>query len=149
MNLWPPFLFNAIRVQEISDDWKRVRVRLGKRWYNGNYVGTHFGGNLFAMCDPFPMINLLQLVGRDHFVWDKAAEIEFMAPGRDDVFAAIDVNDAILDTIRAATANGDKYLHWFDIDVRSSAGELIAKVRKQVYFRRKPAHRPENDAATV
>lgn len=144
MNLWPPFLFNAIRVQEVAADWRSARVVLRKRWYNSNYVGTHFGGNLFAMTDPFWMLLLIQLLGRDYFVWDKAAEIEFVAPGRSDVFTTFTIDDAMLETIRAATRNGDKYLHWFDNEVRGTDGELVARVRKQVYFRRKPARRPES-----
>ena len=28
MNLWPPFLFNSIRVQHVSEDWSELRVVL-------------------------------------------------------------------------------------------------------------------------
>ncbi|MEO6687568.1 MAG: DUF4442 domain-containing protein [Dokdonella sp.] len=141
MNLWPPFLFSGIRVLEISADWRYVRVVLRRHWYNRNFVGTHFGGSLFAMTDPFWMIPTLECLGSEYIVWDKAAEIEFVAPGRSDVFAEFRIDDATLDEIRAATASGEKYLRWFDTEVRSGDGELIARVRKQLYVRRKPAAR--------
>ena len=32
-----------------------MTVKLTLRWYNRNYVGTHFSGNLFTMTDPFYM----------------------------------------------------------------------------------------------
>lgn len=137
LNLWPPFFFNAIRVQHIGDDWRSARVVLKKRWYNRNYVNTQFGGNLFAMNDPFWMLLVMQLLGRDYIVWDKAGSIEFVAPGRGDVFAEFVVDDAVLTVIRDATANGDRYLHWFENTVHDNAGVVIAKVRKQVYVRRK------------
>src|SRR5690349_19095221 len=104
MNFWPPFLFGGIRVESISDDWRHARVRMKLRWYNRNYVGTHFGGNLFAMTDAFWMIMVLECLGRDYIVWDKAGEIEFVAPGREDVFAEFVVTEALLDELRAATA---------------------------------------------
>lgn len=139
MNLWPPLLFSGIRALAISDDWHHARVVLRRRWYNRNYVGTHFGGSLFAMTDPFWMILVLECLGRDYIVWDKAAEIEFVAPGRGDVFADFTVEDAVLDEIRAAAADGGKVLRWFEVAVRSPQGEVIARVRKQLYIRRKRA----------
>lgn len=141
LNLWPPFLFCGIRVLGISDDWRRARVVLRKRWYNRNYVGTQYGGSLFSMTDPFWMVLTLQCLGRDYIVWDKAAEIEFIAPGRDDVFAEFHIDDAMLDDIRAATADGEKTLHWCETPITTASGELVARVRKQLYVRRKPAAR--------
>jgi acyl-coenzyme A thioesterase PaaI-like protein len=137
MNLWPPFLFSGIRVLDIAEDWRSARVVLRMRWYNRNYVGTHFGGSLFAMTDPYWMILVMECLGRDFIVWDKAADIEFVAPGRGDVFADFLVEEDALEEIRAATANGDKYLRWFPIDVSNSSGEVVARVRKQLYIRRK------------
>jgi len=144
MNLWPPFLFSGIRVLEIGEDWRHVRVVLRRRWYNRNYVGTHFGGSLFSMTDPFWMLLVMQCLGRGYMVWDKAGEIEFVAPGREDVFAEFHIDDALLDEIRTATADGSKYLRWCANDVVTASGEVVARVRKQIYVRRKP--RPTADA---
>ncbi|WP_242113139.1 DUF4442 domain-containing protein [Luteimonas aquatica] len=137
MNLWPPFLFSGIRVREIAPGWRAVRVELRQRWYNRNYVGTHFGGSLFAMTDPFWMIMALQALGRDYIVWDKAATIEFVKPGRGTVTARFALDEAALDAIRAATAGGEKTLHWFETPVTDASGETVALVRKQIYVRRK------------
>lgn len=137
MNLWPPFLFAGIRVVSIADDWSQAHVRLHRRWYNRNYVGTHFGGSLFAMTDPFWMLLVMQNLGRDYIVWDKAAQIEFIAPGRDHVQAHFLVDPERIESIRSATASGDKCLPWFDTDVVATDGTVIAQVRKQLYVRRK------------
>ena len=138
LNLWPPFLFTGIHVTDISPDWCHARVELRMRPWNRNYLRTHFGGSLFAMTDPYWMILVMECLGRDYIVWDKAAEIEFVAPGKEDVFAEFHVEDTLLDEIRAATAGGDKYLRWLPIEVRTASGELIARISKQIYVRRKP-----------
>lgn len=137
MNLWPPFLFSGIRVQAVSADWRYARVRLKLAWYNRNYVKTHFGGSLFSMTDPFWMILVMECLGRDYVVWDQAGGIEFVAPGREDVYAEFTVEETVLDELRAATATGEKCLRWFDVDVKTATGEVIARVRKQLYVRRK------------
>ena len=138
MNLWPPFLFSGIHVAAIADDWLSARVELRMRPWNRNYVGTHFGGSLFAMTDPFWMILVKERLGPGHFVWDQAGEIEFLKPGRGTVHADFRLDDGTVETIRAATAGGAKYLHWFQTEVVDAGGEVIARVRKQVYARRKP-----------
>lgn len=137
LNLFPPLLFAGIRVLDIGADWRSARVVLRRRWYNRNYVGTQFGGSLFAMTDPFWMILTLRCLGDDYIVWDKAGQIEFIAPGREDVYAQFHIDDAMLDEIRAATAGGDKYLRWCETEITTAGGELIARVRKQLYVRRK------------
>jgi acyl-coenzyme A thioesterase PaaI-like protein len=139
LNIWPPFLFSGIRVRELADDWRHARVELREHWYNRNFVGTHFGGSLFAMTDPFWMIMTLQALGDGYIVWDQAGEIEFVKPGRGTVVAEFRLDDAVLDGIRAATANGDKHLHWFETEIRDHDHAVVARLRKRVYIRRKRA----------
>ena len=142
MNLWPPFLFAGIHVAAISPDWRHARVELRMRPWNRNYVGTHFGGSLFAMTDPFWMLLLMRLLGREYYVWDQSGAIDFLKPGRGAVSARFDIDDAVLAEIRQATAGGAKYLHWFENEVVDAGGQVVARVRKQVYVRRKPDRRP-------
>jgi acyl-coenzyme A thioesterase PaaI-like protein len=134
--VWPPYLFSGIRVTHLAGDWSRARVELRARWYNRNYVGTHFGGSLFAMTDPFWMILLIRRLGPGYRVWDKAADIEFVRPGRGTVVAEFVLDEATVADIRAATAGGDKHLRWFETAVVDAQGEVVARVRKQVYVRR-------------
>ena len=140
MNLWPPFLFSGIHVADIAGDWRSARVELRMRPWNRNYVGTHFGGSLFAMTDPFWMILVKECLGPDHYVWDQAGEIEFLKPGRGTVQATFELEDGTVEAIRSATADGAKYLHWFQTEVTDAGGDVIARVRKQVYARRKRGH---------
>ena len=147
MNAWPPFLFSGIRITALADDFRHAGVELRQRWYNRNYVGTHFGGSLFAMTDPFWMLLTMRSLGRDYYVWDQAGEIRFLKPGRGTVRASFDLGEDMLEAMRAATAGGAKYLHWFDTEVVDEAGDVVAAVRKQVYVRRKPGRRDESAAA--
>ncbi len=137
LNVWPPFLFSGIHVTDISDDFRHARVELRLRWYNRNYVKTHFGGSLFSMTDPFWMILMLRRLGPDYLVWDQAGEIQFLKPGKGTVVAEFRLDDAAVDDIRAAAAGGEKVLRWFEVDIRNAESEVVARVRKQLYVRRK------------
>lgn len=137
MNIWPPFLFAGIRVTHIADDFRHARVELRQRWYNRNYVGTHFGGSLFAMADPFWMILLLRRLGPGYMVWDQAGDIRFEKPGRGTVVAEFGLEDSVVDEVRAAAEGGEKVLRWFETPILDASGEVVARYRKQVYVRRK------------
>jgi len=137
LNLWPPFLFSGIHVTRIASDWRSASVELRSRPWNRNYVGVHFGGNLFAMTDPFWMLLTLHALGDDYIVWDQAGGIEFLKPGRGTVHARFQLDDTVLGQLRTATAGGAKHLHWFETDLVDEAGEVVARVRKQLYVRRK------------
>jgi acyl-coenzyme A thioesterase PaaI-like protein len=138
LNLWPPFLATGIHVTHRAPDWRRARVELRLRPWNRNAVGTHFGGSLFAMTDPFWMLLVMRGLGRDYVVWDRSGTIDFLKPGRGVVHADFSLDEATLEAIRAETADGAKHLRWFETPVLDSAGDTVAMVRKQVYVRRKP-----------
>lgn len=141
MNCWPPFIGAGIKVMAISEDFRHVRVRLKAGRLRRNYVGTHFGGSLFAMTDPYWMIMTMEHLGRDYIVWDKAADIEFVKAVREPVFADFRLNDLVLDEIRAAAAGGEKVLRWMPIDVCTASGEVVAHIRKQIYVRLKTTNK--------
>lgn len=141
MNLYPPYVGAGIRVKQIADDFRHVRVKMGLHWFNRNYVRTQFGGSLYSMTDPFYMLMLMNLLGRDYIVWDKAANIDFISPGKGTVYAEFQVDDALLADIRAHTANGDKYLPELNVAIYDAEGTLVAKVRKTLYVRLKPQAR--------
>lgn len=142
MNLWPPYRGAGIKVREISPDWRFVRVELVARRLNRNYVGTHFGGSLFAMADPFLMLMYLESLGRRYIVWDHSAAIRFVKPGRGTVHAEFRLSETDLDAVRVAAADGRKHLREHEVDVIDEDGEVVATIARTLYFRLKPRHRP-------
>ena len=142
MKYWPPFLGAGIRVRRLSEDFRDavVELRLGR--FNRNYVGTHFGGSLYAMTDPFFMIMLLHNLGDDYLVWDKSGSIEYVAPGRGTVSAHFHLSERRIAEIRAEAAGGAKIFPEFEVNVKDEAGAIVARVRKTLYVRLKPKKRP-------
>lgn len=137
MNTWPPFFFAGIRILEISPDYRRARVKLVKKTFNSNYVGTLFGGSLFSMTDPFFMIMTMKNLGEKYIVWDKRGEIEFVSPGKATVYGEFQITDEDLEDIRKNVADIGKYLKWFEVELKTAEGVLVAIVKKQIYFRAK------------
>jgi len=137
VNLWPPFLGMGIRVKHIASDMKSIDVEMKLRWWNANYVGTQFGGSLFAMTDPFYMLMLMGNLGREYIVWDKAATIRYRKPGRGTVRAEFRLSDAQIDDVREKLQTLSKYEPVFTVEVKDEQGTVIAEVEKVLHIRRK------------
>lgn len=137
INLWPPFLGAGIRVKHIAPDMKAVHVEMNLRWWNANYVGTHFGGSLFAMTDAFYMLMIMANLGPGYIVWDKAANIRYRRPGKGMVRAEFRLTDAQLDDIREKLKTLPKYEPVFSVEVKDEKGTVIAEVEKLLHVRRK------------
>jgi acyl-coenzyme A thioesterase PaaI-like protein len=138
LSLYPPYLGAGIQVRP-SADLSSFEVRMKIRFWNRNYVGTAFGGSLYAMCDPFFMLILIEALGRDYVVWDKAATIRFRRPGRGTVKATFHIPQERIDEIRAEADAGGKVEPVFTVEVLDEQGEIVADVEKLLYVRRKAA----------
>jgi acyl-coenzyme A thioesterase PaaI-like protein len=137
LNLWPVFRGAGIRVREIAPDFRCVTVELRAKLLNRNWVGTHFGGSLFAMTDPFFMIMMMQNLGREYIVWDKSGAVRFLKPARGTVTARFRLDEADVAKAREATAAGEKYEPTFRVDIVDAEGVTVADVEKTLYIRKK------------
>jgi acyl-coenzyme A thioesterase PaaI-like protein len=136
LNAYPPYAGAGIVVTHVAADGSEIRVRMPLTERNRNLVGTHFGGSLYAMVDPHLMILLMRRLGPGYVVWDRSAAIDFRRPGRGTVHATIRVTDGEVDAIVAATANGDKHLPEWTLEIVDDDGGLVATVHKTLYVRR-------------
>ena len=141
LNAYPPYAGAGIVVTHVAADGSEIRVRMPLTERNRNLVGTHFGGSLYAMVDPHLMILLMRRLGPGYVVWDKSAVIDFRRPGRGTVHATIRVTDTQVDAIVAATANGDRHLPEWTLEILDDDGALVATVHKTLYVRR-PSRNP-------
>jgi hypothetical protein len=137
INFWPPFLGAGIHLRRLSPDFREADVELRQRFWNTNYVGVHFGGSLFAMTDAFYMLLLMENLGREYIVWDKAATVRFRKPGRGTVRAEFRLSEAEIDEVRAAVAEKGKYERAFVVRIVDSASDVVAEVEKLIHVRHK------------
>jgi len=138
MNIYGPYLGAGVKVRYLAKDFREAEVTMKLHWYNRNYVGTHFGGSLFSMIDPFYMLLLMNTLGRDYVVWDASASIDFLRPGRGVVKARFTLTDEMLHDIYQNTANGEKFLPTYEVNIVDEQGELVARAQKTLYIRKKP-----------
>jgi hypothetical protein len=138
INLYPPYLGSAVRITHISEDFRNVEVEMPLRFYNKNYFGTHFGGSLYSMCDPFYVLMLANILGKDYIVWDKAATIRFKRPGKGLMKASFHLTEEKIAEIRAAADSQPKVEPQFQVLVKDTEGNVVAEIDKLLYIKKKP-----------
>ncbi|HKV92586.1 MAG TPA: DUF4442 domain-containing protein [Candidatus Angelobacter sp.] len=137
INFYPPYLGAGVRVTRISDDFRDVEVEMPLRFYNRNYVGTHFGGSLYSMVDPFYMLMLMNILGPAYIVWDKAASIRFKKPGKGVMKASFHLSEEQIAAIRSAADTQPKVEPQFQVVVKDAEGNVVAEIDKLLYVRKK------------
>ena len=137
VSLYPPYLGAGVRVSYPKGDPHRIVVRMGLHWWNKNLFGTQFGGSLYSMCDPHFVFIVMRNLGPGYVVWDKAASIEFLKPGRGRVTATFHVPQEQIEEIRAAAERGEKVEPVLTAEVVGDDGTPVARVTKRLWVRKK------------
>ncbi len=142
MWFWPPFLGAGISVKKFSSDYTCILVQMKMRFWNKNYVGTHFGGSLYSMTDPFYMLMLMKLLGKDYIVWDKLSTIRYKIPARGIVYAQFILSLEQIEKIRHELNNVTKLEPEFTVEITDKEGNVVAEVKKVLYIAKKVKNAP-------
>jgi acyl-coenzyme A thioesterase PaaI-like protein len=145
-NWFPAYRGTGARIEYIAADWLEVRVRLPLSWRTRNYVGSIFGGSLYGAVDPVYMLMLIHALGPEYIVWDKAAVIRFIRPGRTTLRATFRVTPEILEEIRQETRLRGKLDRDFAVSLTDAAGVVHATCVKTVYVRWKGFEKADTPA---
>jgi len=137
LNFYPPFLGAGIRIKSYSKEGNSYLVEMKLRWYNRNVAGTHFGGSLYSMCDPFFVFAAYSYFGDDYIIWDKSASIEYVRPGVGTVQGLFEISESkLLEMKELVDQEGRKTFH-FDANITDAKDRVVASVSKEIYIRKK------------
>jgi acyl-coenzyme A thioesterase PaaI-like protein len=136
-NLFPAYRGTGGKITYISADLREVRVRIPLSWRTRNYVGTIYGGSLYGAVDPMYMIMLIRVLGPAYIVWDRAASIRFVKPGRSTLTARFLLAEEEVATIRRLCETERSIDRVYNIEIVDKAGVVHATVEKTIYIRRK------------
>lgn len=136
-NSFAPFHGAGISIDKIDLKNYHIRSKMPLTRKNKNIVGVHFGGSLYAMVDPFYMTLLMYHLGDKYIVWDKAASIDFLTPGRSTVYADIRIDESEVQLIKQLASNHAPVYRNYTVNIMDESGLRIAEVHKTVYIRKK------------
>jgi len=136
-NLFPAYRGSGARVLYISDDYREMRVKIPLNLRTRNYVGTIFGGSMYAGIDPIYMLMLIKILGREYIVWDKSAKIRFRKPGKETLYADFCVTDQDIYEIKSKLENENSFDKVYNVELKNAAGKVHVEIEKVLYIAKK------------
>ena len=136
-NFFPAFRRSGARITSISEDQRRIGLKLPLNRSTKNYVGTLYGGAMYSALDGILMVMFIRLLGKKYIVWDKAGRIEYLKPGRETLFAVAEITEAELDFIRGTLEQAPKLEKEYTLEWQTGDGEPCCRVHKLLYFRKR------------
>lgn len=132
-NLFPAYRRSGGRVCFLSSDWKEIHIKIGLDWTTRNYVGSVFGGSIYAALDPIYMVQLINILGENYIVWDKSAQISFIKPVKKTVYARFLLSDDLLEEIKEKVRNEQKYIFDLKVCFEDENKTIYAEAIKTIY----------------
>lgn len=138
MRLYPPLFFQRIWVKKFDKGFTGVHVKISKSFLNTNYNNSIFGGTIFSASDPFYAMLFDQVMKRRGFkvrVWLKSANIQYLKPGRTNLYFKIALSEEDITEAESALKTVGKFVKAFPLEILNSEGEVCASVQNEVYLR--------------
>lgn len=112
-------------------------MKLPLSWRTRNYVGTIYGGSIYASIDPLYMIMLMHILGDEYVVWDKAAMVRFKKPGKTTLYGEFNLLPAEIAEIRRLAENERSIDRIYNVELKDKVGVVHAVIEKTLYISKK------------
>jgi acyl-coenzyme A thioesterase PaaI-like protein len=143
LSIYPPYLGAGVRVRLLGHAPLAYEASMKLHWWNRNYVGTHFGGSLFSMTDPFFMLILIDALGSGYTVWSKRSTIRFLRPARGRVRARFEIPREAIERLRGEVDAAGRATPGYVARIHDESAETVAEVEQWLSVKlRAPAPAP-------
>ena len=119
---------------DVSDDLHKVVITLSLNWKNKNYVGSIFGGSMLAATDPIYLIQLIQILGDDYVVWDKAVTARYKRPAKSRIYGTFLFSEEEIKDIKNKIAESHEIDITKTMNLNDEKQQIIATFSKTLYI---------------
>jgi acyl-coenzyme A thioesterase PaaI-like protein len=136
-NFWPCIWCTGSKVTFIAGNWQELHVELSLNWRTRNRVGTVYGGSIYSSIDPYYMLLLMEILGKDFVVWDKAASFKFVRPITGKVKCRFLIADSDIANVKQTIAEKSEFTFDFPLKFEDDEGNVYAIFTKSIYVANK------------
>ena len=131
----------------VSGDFKELHVQLKLNIRTRNRVGTVYGGSIYSSVDPYFMLMMMEILGKDYVVWDKGATMKFIRPITDKVKCRFLISDELVEKVKSEIATNGQYVFDMPLQYEDEEGKVYAVFNKTIYTASKEYYKNKKAAA--
>lgn len=124
---YPPWWLMRIKVLEISNNWRQVRIQLPLTWISKNMGNSMFGGFQASLADPIAPLACAR-VFEGYSVWTRHLSVDFIRPGSTDLEMRFDFPADTEEKIKTQLKKKGRSTPSFTYGFYTSDGELCTQV---------------------
>ena len=136
LELYPAFAMMRVKVLEIGDGWRRVRMRLPLNSISRNPGGVMFGGSQASLADPIAALACSR-VFPGYSVWTRAMTVDFQRGGSTDLELRFTMTPEQEAAIAAELKAKGRSTPSFDYGYYLADGSLCTLIKNTVAIRPK------------
>jgi len=134
LELFPPFWLMRIKVLELADDWRLIRIRLPLTMLSRNAGGNMFGGFQAALADPIPALACARIFP-GYSVWTRSLKLDFRHEGSTDLELRFEFYPALEQQIRHNLETKGRSTPCFEFGYHLSDGSVCTVIHNTVAIR--------------
>jgi acyl-coenzyme A thioesterase PaaI-like protein len=134
LELFPPFRQLGIRVLELDQEWRGVRILLPLNEVNRNPGGSMFGGSIASLADPIPALACLRRFPQ-YTVWTRELHVDFRLPGVTDLELRFALSDKAVEGIARDLELRGRSTPVFEFGFFDEKGNQVVWVKNWVALR--------------
>jgi hypothetical protein len=132
-NFWPCIWCTGSKVEFIAGDFKELHVSIRLNIRTRNRVGTVYGGSIYSSVDPYYMLLLMEVLGKNYIVWDKGASVKFVRPIINKVKCRFLISNDLVDEVKRKITESGEYSFDLPLQYEDEEGKVYAVFNKSVY----------------
>ena len=136
LELYPAFAMMRVKVLEISDGWRRVRIKLPLNSISRNPGGVMFGGFQASLADPIAALACAR-VFPGYSVWTRAMTVDFQKGGSTDLELCFEMKPEQEAAIAAELKANGRATPTFEYGYYLKDGSLCTLIKNTVAIRPK------------
>lgn len=131
---YPPFWLMRVKVLEIKNDWRYVRLKLPLTMFSKNMGNSMFGGYQAAVADPIAALVCAKIFP-GHEVWTRSQHIDFQHEGNSDLELRFELSPDIEKQIENDLADKGRSTPTFEYGFYRNDGVRCSKIINTVAIR--------------
>lgn len=138
LNLFPPLLFQRIKILEVGQDFQSCRVRVKRSIWTRNLHGTTFGGTIYSAADsPLPMLYWQIFAQRGLRVesWLQAGQIRYVKPAASELILEFRLSDEDVAWASAELESKGRFRQSIQVQAVDRGGDPCAQITMEAYVR--------------